>query len=134
MMPVAGEAGVAVAAHAAVLPAAPHPASRRASGRMSSSGRVSVDPEQHNQLWYVRAPDKPGVSVFSEGDRSVYVGGIGILDKCLELHRSSHSWLSTLACRMARIKTGRPASKSNRSASSAMHVYDTDDAFRGAFA
>ena len=79
------------------------------------------------------APDKPGVYVFSEDDRLVFVGRIGNLHKRLGLHRSSHPRLSTLAGKMARIKTGRTASKSNRSASSAMYLYDTDDAFRDAF-
>ena len=94
---------------------------------------VTVGPEHHNRLRHVRAPDKPGVYVFSEDDRPIYVGRISNLHKRLGLHRSSHPRLSTLACKMARIKTGRPASKSNRSASSAMHLYDTDDDFRDAF-
>ena len=101
--------------------------------RERPQGPVSVGPEHHNQLRYVRAPDKPGGYVLREDDRPVFVVRIGNLHKPLGLHRSSHPRLSTLACRMARIKTGRPASKSNRSASSAMHLYDTDDSFRDAF-
>lgn len=34
---------------------------------------------------------------------------------------------------MARIKTGHPRTKINRSTSNPQYLYDTDDAFRGAF-
>ena len=72
-------------------------------------------------------PDKPGVYVFSEDDRPVFVDRIGNLHKRLGLHRSSHPGLSTPATKLARIETGRMSSKSNRSATC------TDDNFRGAF-
>ena len=95
--------------------------------------RVGAGPEHRNQLRHVKAPKKPGVYVFSEDDRPVFVGRIGNLYNRMSLHRSSHPGLSTLAGKLARIASGRVASKSNRSASSAMHLHDTDDAFRGAF-
>jgi len=94
---------------------------------------VEVGPEHRNQLRHVRAPKKPGVYVFSEDDRPVFVGRIGNLYNRMSLHRSGHPGLSTLAGKLARIKAGRPSSKSNRSASSATHLHATDDAFRGAF-
>ena len=51
-----------------------------------------------------RAPDKPGVYVFTEDDRLVFVGRIGNLHKRLGLHRSSHPKLRALAGKMARIQ------------------------------
>ena len=71
--------------------------------------------------------------MFSEDDCPVFVGRVGNLYKRMSLHRSSHPRLPTLAGKPVRIKTGRTASKSNRSARSAMHLYDTDDAFQDAF-
>ncbi len=94
---------------------------------------VSVGPEHRNQLQYVRAPDEPGVYVLSEGDRAVFVGRISNLHKRLRHHRSGHPRVATLAGKMARVKTGRTASKSGRSASNALHLHDTDEAFREAF-
>ena len=94
---------------------------------------VSVGPEHCNKLRHVRAPKKAGVYVLSEGGRPVFVGRIGDLRKRLSLHRSSNPRFSLLTGRLARIKTGRTASKSSRSANNAMHLYDTDDAFRKAF-
>lgn len=94
---------------------------------------VTVGREHRSQLQYVTAPDEPGVYVLSEGDRAVFVGRIGNLHKRLGQHRSGHPRVATLAGRMARIKTGRTASKSGRSASNAMHLHATDEAFREAF-
>ena len=71
--------------------------------------------------------------MLSEGSRPVFVGRISNLYNRMSLHRSSHPRLSTLAGKLARIKTGRMPSKSIRSASSVMHLYYNDDAFRNAF-
>jgi len=51
----------------------------------------------------------------------------------MTLHRNGHPQFSTLAGRLARIKTGHMPSKSRRSSTSAVHLFETDDDFRGAF-
>ena len=94
---------------------------------------VDVGPEHRNQLRHVRAPEKPGVYVFSEDRRPVFVGRSGDLKRRLAHHRSSLPKLANLACRLARLKTGRTLSKSYRSGSNAQHLHATDDAFRDAF-
>lgn len=94
---------------------------------------VSVGPEHRNRLRHVLAPGEPGVYVLSEGDRPVFVGRISHLHKRLVLHRSTRPRLSNLAAKMARIKTGRMQSKTYRSGTSAVYLYDTNHAFRDAF-
>ena len=117
-------------------PAAPvrptHPNRARRQPRRPQAARLRR-PEHSNQLRHVRAPKKPGVYMFSEDGQPVFVGRSGDLKTRLAHHRSFLPKLSNLACRMARIATGRTALKSFRSASSAQHLHDTDDAFRDAF-
>ncbi len=93
---------------------------------------VTVGPEHRDRLQCIRAPREPGVYVLSEGGCPVFVGRISNLHKRLNHHRSSHPRLSTLACKLARIRTGRMMVK-NRSATSSVHLYGADDAFRDAF-
>lgn len=93
---------------------------------------VEVGPEHRNQLRYVKAPPyKPGVYVFSENGRALYVGRTGRLQRRLAAHRSSVPHLARLACRMARVDTGIAAS--NMSGTNSRYLLDTDDGFRRAF-
>ena len=90
-----------------------------------------VGPEHRNQLRHVRAPEKPGVYVFSEGGRALFVGRTGRLQRRLAAQRSSAPDLAKLACRMARVETGRAAT--NRAGTNARSLLDVDDGFRRAF-
>ena len=93
---------------------------------------VEVGPEHRNQLRHVKAPPyKPGVYVFSENGRALFVGRTGRLQRRLAAHRSSAPQLAKLACRMARFDTGIAAS--NMSGTNSRYLLDTDDGFRRAF-
>lgn len=92
---------------------------------------IPVGRERCAPMRTVRPPEEPGVYVFYEGGRPVYVGRISNLRTRLTEHRSSSPHLSGLAFRMARAKVGKPARKIR--GNSGRHLYDTSPAFRAAF-
>lgn len=94
---------------------------------------VEVGPQHRNQLGFAKAPQSPASTCSARTAARSSSARISNFYTRMSLYRSSHPRLSTLAGKIARIQTGQTASKSNRSASSALHRYDTDDALRDAF-